>query len=70
MDILEPKEKLIDQDLFEFVFKNTWADNADAMGIQYTGTPALKTDFTRTGARTKIGLLKDGWNSAVRYVKP
>ena len=69
MDVLEPNENLIDQDVFEFVFKNTWADNADAMGIQYTGTPALKTDFTRTGARTKWGLLKDGWNSAVRYMK-
>lgn len=69
MDVLEPHEKLIDQELFEFVFKNTWADNADAMGMQYTGTPALKTDFTRTGARTKMGLLKDGWSSAVRYIK-
>ena len=69
LHILEPGEQLIDQELFEFVFKNTWADNADAMGIQYTGTPALKTDFTRTGARTKWGLLKDGWNSAVRYIK-
>ena len=69
MDVLEPNESLIDQDVFEFVFKNTWADNADAMGIQYTGTPALKTDFTRTGGRTKLGLLKDGWNSAVRYMK-
>ena len=69
LDILDQHEKLIDQELFEFVFKNTWADNADAMGIQYTGTPALKTDFTRTGARTKWGLLKDGWNSAVRYLK-
>jgi len=69
LDWLEPGEKLIDQELFELVFKNAWADNADAMGIQYTGTPALKTDFTRTGARTKWGLLKDGWNSAVRYVK-
>ena len=69
MDVLEPNESLIDQDVFEFVFKNTWADNADAMGIQYTGTPALKTDFTRTGGRTKWGLLKDGWNSAVRYMK-
>lgn len=24
-----------------------WADNADACSIQYAGTGALKTDFTR-----------------------
>ena len=69
MNILDANENLIDQEMFEFIFKNTWADNADAIGVQYSGTPALKTDFTRTGARTKMGLVKDGWNSAVRYIK-
>lgn len=34
----------------------------------YAGTPALKGDFTRTGQRTKLGLLQDGTNSAIRYV--
>lgn len=34
----------------------------------YAGTPALKGDFTRTGQRTKMGLLQDGTNSAIRYV--
>ena len=38
------------------------------ISLQYAGTGALKTDFTRTGTRTKFGLLQDGWNSAVRYV--
>ena len=33
--------------LFDFVFKNMWADNADACSFQYSGTGALKTDFTR-----------------------
>ena len=49
-------------------FKNVWADNADALSIQYAGTPALKTDFTRTGQRTHSGMLKDGVNSLTRYV--
>lgn len=31
------------------LLKNVWADNADIMSKQYTGTGALKTDFTRTG---------------------
>ena len=46
-----------------------WADNADACSIQYAGTPALKTDFTRTGKRRFVGKLKDGVNSMVRYFK-
>lgn len=51
------------------LFKNVWADNADLVSTQYSGTGALKTDFTRTGKRTTQGALWDGWNSAVRYVK-
>ena len=39
------------------------------MSNAYSGTGALKTDATRTGKRTKQGVLKDGWNSVVRYVK-
>lgn len=52
---------------FDSVFKNTWADNADALSMLYSGTGALKTDYTRTGQRTWRGLLNDGWNSATRY---
>ncbi|VDM05623.1 unnamed protein product, partial [Schistocephalus solidus] len=33
---------------FEQAFKNVWADNADILSVQYSGTKALKTDFTRT----------------------
>ena len=52
---------------FEKAFKNVWANNADAMSLLYSGTPALKTDFTRTGRRTKLGAIKDGINSVTRY---
>ena len=45
-----------------------WADNADNLSIQYAGTKALKTDFTRTGKRTKFGALQDGINSSFRYI--
>ena len=54
---------------FEQTFKEIWADHADVISTQYSGTGALKTDFTRTGKRTKAGLLRDGINSAVRYYK-
>jgi hypothetical protein len=53
---------------FEYEFKNLWANNADTMSILYSGTPALKTDFTRTGSRTLNGALRDGWHSMQRYV--
>lgn len=39
------------------------------ISIQYSGTGALKTDYTRTGKRTKMGMLKDGVNSLTRYYK-
>jgi hypothetical protein len=51
------------------IFRNVWADHADGVSKAYAGTGALKTDFTRTGKRTKEGLLQDGINSVMRYVK-
>lgn len=48
-------------------FRNSWSDNADSMSKLYTGTPALKTDFTRTGKRTYMGAINDGINSVTRY---
>jgi hypothetical protein len=53
---------------FESAFNNLWANNADAVSILYSGTGALKTDFTRTGKRTYMGALNDGVNSVMRYV--
>ena len=46
-----------------------WADHADSISIAYSGTGALKTDFTRTGKRTLVGNLADGYNGATRYIK-
>lgn len=53
---------------FLFVFRNIWADNADGVSCTYSGTGALKTDFTRTGKRTKLGALSDLRNSIARYI--
>jgi phosphatidylinositol 4-phosphatase len=63
---------------FESVFRNSrllslfklmvvWADNANVVSKAYSGTGALKTDFTRTGKRSTTGLLLDGQNSVERY---
>ncbi|XP_065315027.1 phosphatidylinositol-3-phosphatase SAC1-like isoform X2 [Gordionus sp. m RMFG-2023] len=51
------------------LFQNEWTENANICSWQYAGSGALKTDFTRTGERTKLGLARDGLNSAIRYYK-
>ncbi|XP_035233088.1 phosphatidylinositol-3-phosphatase SAC1-like [Stegodyphus dumicola] len=69
LGVLNEGQKVEDQSHFEIIYKNVWADNADVCSVQYAGTGALKTDYTRTGKRSKQGLLKDGWNSLIRYFK-
>lgn len=54
---------------FNLFFQNFWADNADAVSCAYSGTGALKTDFTRLGKRTYKGGLNDLINSITRYYK-
>jgi uncharacterized protein YlbG (UPF0298 family) len=54
---------------FNFFYQSFWADNADAVSCAYSGTGALKTDFTRLGKRTKKGALNDLQNSISRYYK-
>ncbi|KAI0662534.1 SacI homology domain-containing protein [Cubamyces menziesii] len=50
-------------------FREMWTDHANFISLAYSGTGALKTDFTRTGKRTRKGLLEDGYNSVMRYLK-
>lgn len=69
LNLLQANQNLKNQESFEILFMNVWADNADILSTQYSGTGALKTDFTRTGKRTKLGLIRDGMNSATRYYK-
>ncbi|KAL4234585.1 Phosphatidylinositide phosphatase SAC1 [Mactra antiquata] len=69
LGITDSKRNLEEFTQFKQLFNNVWADNADTISKQYAGTGALKTDFTRTGKRTKAGLLMDGWNSLNRYFK-
>ncbi|KAI9838725.1 MAG: hypothetical protein M1837_002428 [Sclerophora amabilis] len=69
LGILHQGESAYDDIDFEILFRNVWADNADVVSKSYSGTGALKTDFTRTGQRTKAGMLQDLRNSVTRYVK-
>lgn len=67
--VLKPGESADDDSSFKDLFRNVWADNADVVSRSYSGTGALKTDFTRTGERTRAGMLQDLNNSITRYVK-
>ncbi|KAG5461772.1 MAG: SacI homology domain-containing protein, partial [Olpidium bornovanus] len=67
--VFSPGERVEDDAGLYHMFRNVWADNADAVSSAYSGTSALKTDFTRTGRRTRAGALRDGVNSVVRYLK-
>jgi hypothetical protein len=67
--VLRTGETANDDREFEDLFRNIWADNADVVSKSYSGTGALKTDFTRTGKRTRAGMLQDLNNSVTRYVR-
>jgi hypothetical protein len=67
LGMLRPGETAQDDAAFENLFRNKWADNADIVSKTYSGTGALKTDFTRTGNRTKAGALQDFNRSVTRY---
>jgi len=67
--ILSIKESVDEYPDFMNVFRHVWADHGDTLSRAYAGTGALKSDFTRTGKRTKEGLLQDGVNGAMRYVR-
>jgi len=66
--VLGPDET-IDSTEFLPIFRNAWADHADYVSNAYSGSGALKADFTRTGVRTREGALRDGMNSVTRYLK-
>ncbi|VTJ90816.1 Hypothetical predicted protein, partial [Marmota monax] len=67
--VLHVGQNLEEQDEFEKIYKNVWADNANAGAKQYARNCTLKTDFTRTGKRTQLGLIRNGWNSLKLYYK-
>ncbi|SAM07212.1 hypothetical protein [Absidia glauca] len=60
---------LMENPTFTSVFNSAWVDNADGLSLSYSGTGALKTDYTRDGKRTVKGALNDLNNSIWRYIK-
>lgn len=69
LGVLQSGQSADDDEAFRALFRNVWADNADVVSKSYSGTGALKTDFTRTGERTRAGMVQDFRNSLTRYVK-
>lgn len=54
-------------DSFEKLFKIMWADHGDNLSLAYSGTGALKSDYVRTGKRSFMGNLVDGYLSCKRF---
>ena len=46
-----------------------WSEHADLISKAYAGSGALKTDFTRTGKRTRQGAFEDLKKSVLRYLR-
>ncbi|KAI6005178.1 SacI homology domain-containing protein [Pisolithus orientalis] len=69
LGVLTEGEELDDFQALSQDFREIWADHADLISRAYAGSGALKTDFTRTNKRTKLGLLEDGYKSVMRYIK-
>ncbi|KAI9854480.1 MAG: hypothetical protein M1813_000996 [Trichoglossum hirsutum] len=69
LGILQAGESVSDDEAFEDIFRNIWADNADVVSRSYSGTGAQKTDFTRTGRRTTAGIFQDLSHGITRYVR-
>ncbi|KAF9535466.1 inositol/phosphatidylinositol phosphatase [Crepidotus variabilis] len=69
LGIISASDGVDDFESFSKVFREMWADHADAIANAYGGSGALKSDFTRTNVRTKKGALEDGYKSVTRYLK-
>lgn len=69
LSIFSPAEQISNHQALLSTIHNIWADNADVLSEQYAGSPALKTDYTRTGKRTLKGMLADLRSSFVRYIR-
>jgi hypothetical protein len=48
--------------------RRAWSEQADALSMAYTSASALKTDFTRTGKRSLVGVIGDSLTSVKRLM--
>jgi uncharacterized protein (UPF0297 family) len=67
VEVIKTGDKFDSDAVFSSLYKTMWADHADRISTMYSGTGALKNDFTRYGKRTMGGLWSDFTNSVTRY---
>ncbi|KAI0274857.1 SacI homology domain-containing protein [Gloeopeniophorella convolvens] len=67
--VLGEKDLLDQHEEINAALREMWSEHADLISKAYAGTGALKTDFTRTGKRTRQGAFEDFKRSALRYLK-
>lgn len=51
----------------DLVLRKQWTGNANCLSRCYSGTDAMKSDFTSSGKRTWKGALKDARIGVQRY---
>nr|ODN99773.1 inositol/phosphatidylinositol phosphatase [Cryptococcus depauperatus CBS 7855] len=67
--LLSIKQGVEDHEDFMVMFRQVWTDHGNTVSQAYAGTGALKSDYTRTGKRSKEGMLEDGFKSIMRYIR-
>ncbi|ETW87575.1 hypothetical protein HETIRDRAFT_378661 [Heterobasidion irregulare TC 32-1] len=67
--VLAENDTVDNHEEFNQYLREMWSDHADYISRAYAGTGALKTDFTRTGKRTRVGAFDDLKKSVMRYFK-
>ncbi|KAG8945759.1 hypothetical protein FRC04_000525 [Tulasnella sp. 424] len=63
-----PEQSIEGEEEFMKMFREVWSDHGNFIAKAYTGTGALRSDFTRTGVRTKKGIVLDKMTSGWRYI--
>ncbi|KAG8901890.1 hypothetical protein FRC00_003775 [Tulasnella sp. 408] len=66
--LTHPEFSIEQEEEFMKTFREVWSDHGNFIATAYTGTGALRTDFTRTGVRTKKGMVFDKLTSGWRYI--
>ncbi|KAG9037661.1 hypothetical protein FS837_001399 [Tulasnella sp. UAMH 9824] len=57
-----------EEEFMKMFREGVWSDHGNLIATAYTGTGALRTDFTRTGVGTKRGVVFDKVTSGWRYI--
>eukprot|EP01132_Coremiostelium_polycephalum_P005133 gene5133-6393_t len=67
LNFLSHREQLNNYPLVAQSLKTMWADNGDALSIQYAGSGSLKSTLTREGEYGIMGMLADGKKTMTRF---